>query len=1615
MQRNSSSYFIDVGMNWRRLGLIFGVVFFFACDAFGQCPLDPPVAGSPTICYGTNTTLRVTSDGTLFEWFDAATNGNLVASGRQFQTPVLTATTTYYVRVNDSCASALTPVRVTVRPEVVEPQVSDVIICSGSAVTLSASGPGGEYSWFTVPSGGTAIIRSPDYTTPRLTATTIYYVQTVIDGCISPRRAVTVTVNPIPPAPQGTGTTVCAGSPAVLSATASAGTIRWLDPNGDVAGTGPTLTIPAISRTSTYYAQAIDGGCGSALTPVVVTVNPRPPVPSVSGAILCAGSGTTLRAFAPGGTYEWFDAAGGGTRLATGAAFPTGNLSQTTTFYVQTTVNGCTSDREPVTVEVLTVVPPPQAAAASTCAGTSAALTATGSPEGYAWYDAPTGGNLVGSGANFTTPALASTTTFYVESTLGSCSSTRTPVTVTVNPLPPDPVSSNVNTCPGSPATFTATGSGGTIEWFDAPAGGTLLGSGGTFTTPALNASTTYYVQVTGVPCNSNRVAVTATVTPFPDPMNYALRSYYSQNTTTVLPAVRVTGGTFTADPAGLSLNPSSGQINVPGSTPGSYLVTYTVTANGCTLTRIDTININPPAVGFSYPGSPFCQNSPNQFPQIGGAGAQGTYSATPAGLVIDAGTGEINIAASDPGTYTVTNTVPGNSTTSTTVTIVPAALVDAGSDQTVSSSTAVALNGSVSNANGVAWSGGTGSFSPSNTVVNPVYTPGPGETTATLTLTATFTAGNCPTTSDQVTFTFVQPPVTSGTTVCYDTPAVLSVAAPAGTIEWFDGQFGGSPLFQGPSYTTPALVISRSYWVQSTVNGVSGPRSEARVTVRPQVQPPVVAAATVCYSTAATLTATGADSYRWYDAATGGNLVSSRSTYTTPRLTTAATFYVEGTLNGCPSPRTAVPVSINPVAAVTSAETAASCSGRALNYQITSNVSGATFTWSRAAIPGISNSAVTGQVSAQITETLLNTTGANIRVTYRILPEANSCPGTPFDLVVTVAPVPSVSSSATQTVCNSTAPNYAFSFNTGGVSYSWSRAAIPGISNPAISGQTAPVIREVLTNTTAAPVTAIYTVNFATSLCGSFAFSYRLTVNPTIRVNSAAAGQVCSGVSQNYTITATSDSASFTWRRNAVAGISNPAVSNQPSNRITEALINTTNGPIDVVYTITQTAFGCVQPSFNYRVTVFPKPQTPAITTDAAVCRGDQIRLSTPALANATYAWSGPASFTSTSRTPVINGAARVNSGTYTLVVTVNGCLSSTGSATVFVADPPVSSAGPDQQVCAGVPEVQLTGAVAGGSGEGVWSTTGSGTFWPSPTFLNATYRPTSADTTAGSVTLTLTSINNLSCPVSTDAMVIRFEHLPVVIAGPDQELCSQVTGVAISGAIRNAAGGIWTTTGTGTFLPSASSLAATYVPSAADIQKGLIVLRLSSTGNGLCYTISDEVQLRFIPPPTLDAGENRLVMLGKSITLQPKVSDENVTYLWTPNFSLSNNTVKNPVVTGVESQTYTLTITDVRGCISTDTVHVKVLNPVTIFNTFTPNGDGVNDVWNIPELKEYPGPTLTIFTRYGEPVYTAKGYDNPWDGNWKGQQLPVGVYYYVIHTNFEGQVFSGYITLLR
>jgi len=208
-----------------------------------------------------------------------------------------------------------------------------------------------------------------------------------------------------------------------------------------------------------------------------------------------------------------------------------------------------------------------------------------------------------------------------------------------------------------------------------------------------------------------------------------------------------------------------------------------------------------------------------------------------------------------------------------------------------------------------------------------------------------------------------------------------------------------------------------------------------------------------------------------------------------------------------------------------------------------------------------------------------------------------------------------------------------------------------------------------------------------------------------------------------------------------------------------------------------------------------------------------------------------------------------------------------------------------------------------------------------------------------------------------------------------------------------------------------------------AATISVGMAPFGIALSGDGkLAYVANSKSNTVSI----INTASNKItdsVAVGSSPTGISVTPDGNEVY--TANFgdntvSVINtvtNTVAATIAVGAGPISFGNFITGGAGCSPvtfTITVNPTGVAPF-IPNAFTPNGDGINDTWNIKYLASYPLCTVDIFNRYGEKLYSSIGYTVPWDGKYKGTDLPAGTYYYVINPQKGSNILSGYVTIIR
>ena len=495
-------------------------------------------------------------------WFAGATGGTALATGMTFNTPNLTATTTYYVEAtNGICTSARTAVIATVNTTPIITGTVPAARCGSGSLTLTATADSGTIRWYGYPTGGSVLATGGTFVIGMLTNSAIYYVEVTQNNCTSARIPVAATITEIPAIASTTPASRCGNGTVTLQATASSGTISWFATatGGTALATGTSFTTPSLSANTTYYVETSNGSCTSARSAVVATVNAVPLLTGTTPASRCGTGSVTLLATANSGTISWYANATGGTALANGGTFVTPSLSATTTYYVEAANGTCSTARTAVVATINPNATVTSTTPASRCGNGTVNLQATASSGTISWFATATGGTALATGTSFTTPSLSANTTYYVETSNGSCTSARSAVVATVNAVPLLTGTTPASRCGTGSVTLLATANSGTISWYANATGGTALANGGTFVTPSLSATSTYYVEAANGTCSTARTAVLATINP-------------NATVTSTTPASRCGNGAVT-----LQATASSGTISwFANATGGTALATGT-------------------------------------------------------------------------------------------------------------------------------------------------------------------------------------------------------------------------------------------------------------------------------------------------------------------------------------------------------------------------------------------------------------------------------------------------------------------------------------------------------------------------------------------------------------------------------------------------------------------------------------------------------------------------------------------------------------------------------------------------------------------------------------------------------------------------------------------------------------------------------------------------------------------------------------------------------------------------------------------------------------------------------------------------------------------------------
>lgn len=249
---------------------------------------------------------------------------------------------------------------------------------------------------------------------------------------------------------------------------------------------------------------------------------------------------------------------------------------------------------------------------------------------------------------------------------------------------------------------------------------------------------------------------------------------------------------------------------------------------------------------------------------------------------------------------------------------------------------------------------------------------------------------------------------------------------------------------------------------------------------------------------------------------------------------------------------------------------------------------------------------------------------------------------------------------------------------------------------------------------------------------------------------------------------------------------------------------------------------------------------------------------------------------------------------------------------------------------------------------------------------------------------------------------------------AGPYRKVCPDST--VKLGATPTASGGVGSITYA--WRPAAGLNDTTAANPMAKVHSTTVYTVIATDGDG--KSITDTVTI-FVYPDNVNAGPDRTIQQGQTITLQGSVSYGYRTFYWgsVPQSGMYNSNTLTPDVFPQITTTFNLIAVFPDGCVVTDGALVTVIpgNNLYFYNTFTPNGDGSNDYFYIGNIDKFPDNVLEIYNRYGQKVYNKVGYQNDWDGKYLNEELPAGTYFYVLDPKspLGGSKHKGSVTIVR
>jgi len=483
--------------------------------------------------------------------------------------------------------------------------------------------------------------------------------------------------------------------------------------------------------------------------------------------------------------------------------------------------------------------------------------------------------------------------------------------------------------------------------------------------------------------------------------------------------------------------------------------------------------------------------------------------------------------------------------------------------------------------------------------------------------------------------------------------------------------------------------------------------------------------------------------------------------------------------------------------------------------------------------------------------------------------------------------------------------------------------------------------------------------------------------------------GPICIGSALNLSIANPIGGAVYKW--SGPEGYSATGASQSIPNF---QLVNAGTYNVDVV------VGGCIAKRESTVVEVIDVPTfTISVPGSPVICQGDPSKTLTvvPAPVTFTYQWFKDGTLVGTGSSYSITSVA-ASSGSYTVKASYSGCTTiESAPVAIQVASLPVALFTADASACANQ-NVKFTNQStfdANSTPLYIWNFGDGNT--------STVKDPEHIFTTPANpynVSLTVTYAGG-ACPDTETKPIVITPAPAVVITNPENKytLCE---------------GSPLTLEVIGTFNSYLWSTGAT-TPSIVVTQGGTYSVDVTTssctlTGNRVIDELEAPEVIVSASPEQINEGE----------TSQLDASGLNA-YAWTPTETLSNASIPNPIASPIQTTTYTVTGLGTNGCEGSGVIVVNVtgeaiVNKLTPNNFFSPNNNGPNELWTVGNILSYPQCGVTIYDDKGVKVFSAKPYQNDWNGTFNGKALPDGVYFYIIRCEGEeSKPRTGSITLIR